>query len=105
MDLVQKHPFTKALLELGLGLQTVDCAKSTLKKLGSNLSTAVTVSIKRNGVPIRPQDLHADYTTWITQQHESFDAKPICNDGVIIQTQDHHKQELNITKDGEILNT
>lgn len=39
MDLVQKHPFTKALLELGLGLQTEDTAKKTLRKgTGKNIS-------------------------------------------------------------------
>ena len=32
MDLVPKHPFTKALLELDLGLQTEGTARKTLKK-------------------------------------------------------------------------
>lgn len=34
MDLVPKHPFTEALLNLGLELQTVDTARVTLKKAG-----------------------------------------------------------------------
>lgn len=45
MDLIPKDPFTEALLKLGLGLQTVDTAKITLKKSGMNLSLNVLYAI------------------------------------------------------------
>ncbi|KAG0563617.1 hypothetical protein KC19_8G045600 [Ceratodon purpureus] len=101
MDLVQKHPFTKALLELGLGLQTKDTASKTLKTKGTG---PVTISITRiskdtGDRAIDVQKLHSDYTEWLTKQHDNFDVGAVFNDGVIIPTQEHHKQDLNITKD------
>lgn len=137
MDLVPKHPFTEALLNLGLGLQTVDTARVTLKKAGRSpgfsegftfkslykaallftvkvsqnvfcMSGPVAVTIKRWSTehqawaPIKPEHLHADYTTWIKKQHDSFDVGAIFDEnGVVIVTQPRNKKELNITKDGE----
>lgn len=80
-----------------------------LAQLSFDISGPVTISITRisedSGGAIRLQDLHADYTTWITQQHDNLDIGAVFNDGVIIPTREHHKQDLNITKDGEKLST
>jgi len=74
----------------------------------------VAVSIKRwntepehqGWVTIKPEYLHAEYTTWIKQQHESFDVGAVFNEGgLVIVTQARNKKELNITKDGEIATT
>ena len=78
-------------------------------RLSFDISGPVTVLITRlskdKGGVILNKDLHADYTTWITQQHNSFDIEAVFNGGVIIPTQEQHKQDLNITNDGEKLST
>lgn len=62
------------------------------------------MAIMRDGAAVRPQDLHAHYTAWITEQNKNFDTTGTFSNessSVIIVTEAHHKKEFTLTKDGE----
>lgn len=61
------------------------------------------MSITREGKALRPEKLHSDYVTWITEQHEAHDEGATFNEesSTVYFSKPHNKEELGIKSDGE----